>query len=146
MLPPFDSFGNLPPGIHHAGWQEIVDRFGATAKRRQLLQGLKLALESLRVAGCAIVFLNGSFVTAKAEPGDFDACWEIEGVDVDRLDSVLLQFDNRRVAQKAKYGGELFPSLAKADPFGTRFLEFFQRDRLTGNAKGILAIDLREFS
>jgi hypothetical protein len=29
-----------------------------------------------------------------------------------------------------------------AEPGGTRFIDYFQRDRLTGAAKGIVAIDL----
>ena len=58
------------------------------------------------------------------------------------LDPVLLTFDNQRAAQKAKYGGELFLADAMADPAGTRFLGFFQRDKNTGLPKGIIALDL----
>jgi hypothetical protein len=81
-------------------------------------------------------------VTAKAVPGDFDACWDGVGVDPDRLDPVLMDFSNHRAAQKAKFGGELFVSEAPADLLGTRFLDFFQRDTNTGQPKGIVAIDL----
>ena len=52
---------------------------------------------------------NGSFVTTKEQPGDLDGCWEVDGVDPDKLDPVLLEFVNRRTAQKAKYHGELYP-------------------------------------
>ncbi len=58
------------------------------------------------------------------------------------LDPVLLDFSNQRAAQKAKYGGELFPAEAAAEPGGMRFVDYFQRDRVTGAAKGIVAIDL----
>lgn len=47
-----------------------------------------------------------------------------------------------REAQKARYGGELFPADAAADHRGTRFLEFFQFDGRAGRPKGIIAIDL----
>jgi hypothetical protein len=67
---------------------------------------------------------------------------EVIGVDPDLLDPVLLVFANQRAAQKAKYGGEFFPAESAADPFGTRFLEFFQRDKQTGDPKGIVTIDL----
>jgi hypothetical protein len=93
-------------------------------------------------AGCSRVYLNGSFVAEKELPGDFDACWEASGVDPDLLDPVLLDFSDRRAAQKAMYGGELFPAEVVAEPGGTRFLDYFQRDRITGEAKGIVAIDL----
>jgi hypothetical protein len=54
---------------------------------------------------------------------------------------VLLDFSNKRAAQKAKYSGELFPATAPVGP-GARFLDFFQQDKATGEPKGIVAIDL----
>jgi hypothetical protein len=81
-------------------------------------------------------------VTAKEVPGDFDGCWETDSVDEDALDPVLLTFSNRRTAQKAKFGGEMFLADAVADLVGTRFLEFFQLDKDTHAAKGIIAMDL----
>lgn len=138
--------GNLPPGIHWATWQEFVERFGSTPHRKQLLQGLWIVLESLRAAGCKTVYVNGSFVTTKEVPGDFDACWDPDGVDIDRLyetEPVLFSFENKRAAQKARFKGELFPATERAALFldGT-FLDFFQMDR-EGNQKGIIALDLR---
>ena len=79
MLPPFDSRGILPPGIHAASWQEFVERFGATKRRQFLLQGLKAALTELRSAGCRYVYINGSFVTDVPEPNDVD-CVLLQGL------------------------------------------------------------------
>ena len=143
-IPPFANSGNLPEGVHEATWDEIVDRFGTNDRRRELLDGLHRALDSLRSAGCRRAYIGGSFVTAQEEPGDFDACWEIAGVDPDRLDSALLTFTDRRAAQKARFGGELFPAEAGADPHGTRFLDYFQQDKVTGERKGIVALDLED--
>jgi hypothetical protein len=140
-IPPFADSGNLPEGIHEATWDEIVQRFGTNDRRRELLEGLHRAMESLCAAGCRRVYVDGSFVTAKEEPGDFDACWEMAGVDPDVLDPVLLTFANRRAAQKARFGGELFPAEWGADPHGTRFLDYFQHDKMTGEHKGIVALD-----
>jgi hypothetical protein len=145
-IPPFGEGGNLPPGIHDTTWDEIVARFAGTARRRELLAGLEEALESLRHAGCRRVYVDGSFVTAKEAPADFDACWEIAGVEVDLLDPVLLEFANARAAQKERFRGELFPAEAVADPDGARFLDYFQRDKLTGEPKGIVALDLKDLS
>jgi len=61
---------------------------------------LKAALDALRIAGCRRAYVNGSFVMGKEEPADFDGCWEVEGVDLERLDSVLKMFSNRREARK----------------------------------------------
>lgn len=148
MLPPLDRVtGNLPPGVHEVSWSEIVGRFGYTPHRLALLSGLKAALDVLCQAGCQRAYLDGSFVTAKQAPNDFDACWEMNGVDFDRLEQlepVLLDWRNRRAAQKARFGGELFIAESAADPWGTTYLDFFQRDRDTAAEKGIVALALGE--
>jgi hypothetical protein len=146
MIPPFDKSGSLPPGIHKADWNELETRFSNSARRVELLAGLRLALRALRDAGCGTAYIDGSFVTAKEEPGDFDACWDAVGVDASLLDPVLLDFSEGRRGQKERFGGELFPSIASAEPAGTRFLDFFQRDRETGKPKGIVAIDLKDLA
>jgi hypothetical protein len=144
VIPDFDAAGNLPAGIHNTAWNQLATRYGTTAHRRQLLDGLRRALESLRVAGCRRVYVNGSFVTAKDQPGDFDVCWEASNVEPALLDPTLLDFSDRRRAQKAKFGGELFPAEVPADPAGTRFLDYFQQDKTTGARNGIVALDLKD--
>ena len=104
MIPPFEKFGFLPPGIHWAEWGEVVARFGLTPQRRRLLDGFKVALDNLAAAGCQTVYLDGSFVTRKAEPEDFDACWSSVGVVPEKLLPVLLDFSDGRRAQKARFG------------------------------------------
>lgn len=142
MLPSFDERGKLPQGIHHATWDAIVERYATNDRRRDLLGGLHDALESLRAAGCQRVYLDGSFVTDKQLPADFDACWEARGVDPALLHPELLDFSDGRAAQKARYGGELFPAGTLAEPLGPVFLDYFQRDRDTGLPKGIVALDI----
>lgn len=148
MIPALDSDGNLPPGIHHATWDEIAAAFGTNPLRQSLLKGLLEAARALKEAGCPTLYIDGSFVTKKDHPGDFDGCWEPAGVDPKKLDPVLLDFSSGRFAQKAKYGGELFVSSnrAEAKPPHRAFLDFFQTDKSTGQPKGIIAIDLRRLS
>ncbi len=143
MIPPFNERGNLPAGIHKADWAELESEFGGSTRRRALLSGLREALLSLHKAGCHTAYVDGSFVTAKEEPGDFDACWDAASVKPDALDPTLLDFSDQRRAQKERYGGELFPADVAAGPAGTRFLDYFQRDRNTGDPKGIIELDLK---
>jgi hypothetical protein len=145
MIPPFNQNGLLPPGIHiAASWQEFAHRFGHTPHRQNLLSGMKSALEGMRIAGCRVVYVDGSFVTAKEHPNDFDICWDITGVNPDLLDPLLLKLDNGRIAQKVKYLGEFFPAQIFEGVSGKTFLEFFQIDKATGNPKGIVALNLWE--
>jgi hypothetical protein len=144
MIPKFNRDGRLAAGIHWTIWTELEARFGFSDRRRQLLVGLRSAVRALRAAGCRKVYIDGSFVTAKHEPGDYDACWDIEGVDVESLDAVFLDFSNGRRAQKRKYFGEFFPAQMPEGATGRLFLEFFQTDKETGKPKGIVALNLQE--
>lgn len=145
MIPSLTSEGLLPPGVHFTSWEELERRFGQSTWRRRLISGLRRAAMSLAAAGCKTLYIDGSFVTDKLTPGDFDACWDEQGVDPNLLDPVLLTFDANRAAQKAKYGGEFFPAAFQARhraPFRL-FLDFFQQDK-NGRPKGIVAIDLTQ--
>jgi hypothetical protein len=145
VVPAFQYDGNLPPGIHWADWTEIALRFGGTPHRRILLRGLQEAAGQLSQAGCKAIFLDGSFVTAKEQPGDFDACWDIADVDPDRLDPIFFDFENGRAAQKARFYGEFFPAQLPEGWSGKAFLEFFQTDKETGNPKGIVGFAPRRW-
>ena len=143
-IPEFETEGRLPAGIQKASWEDFAVRYGNNAWRRLLLEGLREAIINLKQAGCRTVYIDGSFVTNKEIPGDFDACWEETGVDPLKLEPTLLEFANGRAAQKAKYFGELIPASSAADTNGFSFLDFFQTDTDNGRRKGILSIDLRE--
>jgi hypothetical protein len=132
----------LPPGIHQASLDEIATTFATNAWRRELFNGLVDASARLRAAGCPNIYLDGSYVTGKPNPGDFDACWDPIGIVQSRLDPVFLQFADGRKAQKAVFKGEFFPSSVMCSDVGQTFVEFFQQDRFTGKQKGIIAIPL----
>jgi hypothetical protein len=129
----------LPPGVHDATLEEVKSRFSHNARRAMLFEGFERAYRSLEGAGCRAVYLDGSYVTAKPYPGDFDACWDPTGVDPSKLDPILLDFAYDRRQQKLTFGGELFPS--SPGPDGTiPFLAFFSVDRETGGVKGLVRI------
>ncbi len=140
MIPKFNDYGYLPPGEpHKATWDEFVGRFGGTAKRRALLEGLAEVLSSLKQAGCRKVYIDGSLITDKPEPADWDACWEIDQVDFNKLDSLIIDEDLQPTKRKEKYLGDLFLQTPRLP--GRDFVKFFQTDR-QGNKKGIVVMDL----
>ena len=108
-----------------------------------MLAGFREACEALRKAGCRLVYLDGSFVTTKEHPGDFDACWDIENVDDEALDPVFWDFSQGRAAQKRRFLGEFFPAQLPEGATGKAFVEFFQVNKVSGELKGIVAIRLR---
>ena len=73
MLPPFDDFGNLPPGIHPCSMAELVARFGSGSDERTAeISELVRFIEAAKTAGVRRLLVNGSFVTAKPSPNDVD--------------------------------------------------------------------------
>jgi hypothetical protein len=142
MIPALGSDGLLRPGIHEVSWLEFEFVFARNEHRAELARGLRRALLALKAAGCGRAYVDGSFVTAKEFPNDWDGCWDLAGVQGALLDPVLLQFEEGRRAQKRKYGGEFFASSWEATENGEPFLSFFQQTR-DGRPKGIVAFDLR---
>jgi len=145
MIPSLTTNGLLPKGIHKTSWTELVDRFGITNRRESLLIGLRKALRNLKESGCKNVYIDGSFVTCKHSPNDIDCCWDTSNVDFSKLDPVFLDFSSLRAAQKAKYSCEFFPSNISATHNGEPYLSFFQKDKNTGDPKGLLVLNLEEF-
>jgi hypothetical protein len=73
MLPPFDDYGNLPPGIHSATMDEIIERFGTGSPEREV-EASELAdfVKSAIEIGVRRIIVNGSFTTGKLVPNDVD--------------------------------------------------------------------------
>src|SRR5205823_14068929 len=73
MIPSFDDFGRLPPGIHPATLAEIEDRFGRESElRRTQMESVRWMVDLAVRAGVQRIVLNGSFVTDIIEPNDVD--------------------------------------------------------------------------
>jgi hypothetical protein len=139
----FQDNGHLLPGIHEMEMQVFEDVFGYNSHRMQLIAGFKLGVSHLKICGCKNIYVDGSFVTKKELPEDFDACWDENGVDLNRLKndfSTIIDFREHRKYQKLKYKGEFFPMRINASPYDI-YLNFFQKDR-NGLSKGIIKIKI----
>jgi len=143
MIPDFVDIGApwkvLPPGVHDATLEEVETRFAASVHRKHLFSGFKNGVIALRKAGCRKIFLDGSFITEKPIPADFDVCWDDRGMEPAKLDPVFRDFKKNRKQQKDRFYGEFFPISCVAN--GKHFFsDFFQIDKYTGNTKGIICI------
>lgn len=134
--------GLLPPGIHFGDWGEVELSFGFSPRRIWLLAGLRDALHELARVGCEFAYLDGSFVTDKEVPGDYDLCWDLNNVKLAEIDPIFLDIAAPRAAQGAKYRGDLLPNVMEGGS-GMPFVDFFQVDKVSGRQKGIVAIDPR---
>jgi hypothetical protein len=130
-LPEFDSNGNLPPGEYTvSSWSDFVDRYGYNQRRLGILDDIRRWLRHIQAAGCRTAWIDGSFVCAKDQPGDYDACHLIGGSDAD-LD-----------AAKATFGGDIRPDLGSPPASNRFYIKIFQLDK-QNRAKGIVRLDLR---
>lgn len=104
-IPELDEEGLLPPGMHHATWDDFVGRFGQTDRRFRQTQGLLAALLSLQGAGCKLAHVGGSFVSAKEDPTDIDYVFDPEGMDMSKLEPMLDRSNYRAHCQARSYYG-----------------------------------------
>ena len=72
-IPNFDEHGNLPPGIHRASLDEIVERFiqPRSLVREERTKHLKKFVQFVQCFANAI-YINGSYTTSKLSPSDVD--------------------------------------------------------------------------
>lgn len=144
----FSDNGCLVPGVHDMTWEEFYNQFSFSPRRKILLVGLKSAIDILKKCECTVLYIDGSFVTDKLEPNDYDACWDGDWDNVSmnmlKLEPIFIDetdLSTGRIGQKNKYKGEIFPSFFYADK-GISYLEFFQQISFLPDKKGIVAIKL----
>ena len=73
MIPEFEEYGYLPPGIHLATLDEIEARFGLESEiRRVQMESLRWLADLVHRSGAERLVINGSFTTNTNEPNDLD--------------------------------------------------------------------------
>lgn len=141
----FNAVGRLPDGIHPMTIPVVSAAFGWNSHRRELVTAMAAAFADLKAFGCDTVWLDGSFVTDKPEPGDYDAVFEHRTMDLAAARIALPELFDRsphRPAMKARFKGDLLPNVVELAS-NRLFIDFFQQDKEhPGHTKGIVTIDL----
>jgi hypothetical protein len=147
-IPELSEYGLLPEGIHDCTLEEIGARFGRfqkTDRRVQLFTKLCALVQEEQRAGIAIeIFIDGSFVTDKATPGDIDLVLVVPAEY--RSGGDLPPFRYNAISKqhlRQRYQFDVFVARQNSSLYNQQ-LDFFQHDsRLpSGNTKGILRIKL----
>jgi hypothetical protein len=142
MIPPFREDGCLPEGLHLAGESEIILRFGSTTCKRKVLSvRLRHWIQLCRSVGARRLFLDGSFVTAKPEPGDIDAVVWLNtdfATRVSRGEIAALELDMMLTTRQPE---EIFAAEDRRD--WDDWIQFFGRTREADNRKkGLVEVQL----
>lgn len=147
MIPAFDPRGVLPEGTHQSDWPAFKERFGWNLRRQRLTLAVLEVAHLMRHHGARRLWIDGSFVSAKPEPGDVDLLYSLNELDEDALldaEPVLEDFSDGRKAQKARFGGvECWPIEFTEASTGRAMLEFFAFDR-DDQPKGLIELDLSQ--
>jgi len=142
MIPAFREDGYLPEGLHLAGEAEVIARFGsATSKRRLLALRLRRWIDLSREVGAKRLFVDGSFVTAKPDPGDLDAVVWLSAdfaARVKRGEIAALELDLMLTSRQPE---EIFAAEDRRD--WEEWIEFFGRTREADQRrKGLVEVQL----
>jgi hypothetical protein len=145
-LPEFRSDGWLPEGHHPATWDDIITTFGGEpqSKRRQVLAHLlewRDQAQASKLSGYLV--LNGSFISQKAEPGDFDCLFVYDEATEERLKTdEQAQSLIRYHYCKARFAGDIFAfaeSTVQKYPLMCR-LDSFDYDKTAKQPKGVVEV------
>ncbi len=109
-LPPFNSQGDLPDGLHRASLVEVMARFGRGSEARQAVTAVLQLIHSLAGGTGKLdrFVIFGSYITAKPEPRDVDVVLVMKDdfslAACDPQTRVL--FDHQRA--EAEFGASIF--------------------------------------
>jgi hypothetical protein len=99
------------PGDHPTNWGDFSARFGGRPHRNRLIANLKDLLAVLRGQGFAgAVYVGGSFITAKEEPGDVDIVLDCAGMPARKWRLFARLFLRSRDIWKSELGVDLYLS------------------------------------
>lgn len=147
-LPDYREDGWLPEGHHHTTWEEIAARFGGEpgSRRARLLTLLVQWRDAVRAKGMGgLLILNGSFISRKEEPGDFDCLFIYDDATarlIEKDDAALELLSYERSKEKG-YGDIFCLSEAAVREF-PKFchLDMFDTDKVNKKPKGVVELQL----
>ena len=142
MIPDFRDDGYLPEGLHLATAAEITFRFGTTTpRRRRLALRLRRWIELSGAVAAKRLFVDGSFVTAKAEPNDVDAVVWLGDDFVNRVSRGDREAVELEMMLLTRQPQEIFAAEDRRD--WDDWVEFFSRTReADGRRKGVVEVEL----
>jgi predicted nucleotidyltransferase len=141
-LPNFNDEGDLPPGVHRATLQEVLERFGTGSVQRfavaDRLNRIYQLVASTGQLARFVVF--GSFVTDKAEPNDVDVVLLME----DEFDLTSVAGEAALLFQHldadARLGASVFWSTRSGAIGGEQVMIEYWQVRREGGQRGIVEI------
>ena len=147
-LPGFRDDGWLPEGHHPATWEEVITVFDGPSgsQRARTLANLLNWRDRLRERGITgRLILDGSFISAKPDPGDFDAILVAD----EGAEAILARYEKARklvsyvYCKEQGWGDVFFFSVAAIRKFPHMCrLDGFDFDKIDRRPKGVVEVIL----
>ena len=123
-IPELDQHGVLPPGIHGCSMVELLERFGTTKHRQNLIASLKKVLVIVRKDLAQPIYIDGGFVTASTRPADIDVVIDmLNAPEADRTKAFRLMLEHRG-RWYTRWKVDFMPELPAN---GEKFIDSFQK-------------------
>ena len=139
MIPRLNRYGYLPQGVHKANLTEVKKSFSrSSSKRKELFKGVRSVARLLRKHKKHIkkFLLNGSYVTSKEAPEDFDCIVILkEGFDFNSPEARKLR------RSKKLFNGQILFVMEEDVARCHTLLDFFGHDR-DRRVKGLVEVKL----
>lgn len=143
MIPAFYDGDFLPDGDHMATWQEVQDRFGQTASRRILCDQLNQLILAARGCDFLWVYIFGSFISGKPDPGDVDLMWVYRAEQLEFMRPECRDLiDYQRM--KSRFAWDVFCCSDSPDVVAY-LLQGWRKNKAKTKERGIIKIDLQAF-
>lgn len=146
-LPEFRQDGWLPDGHHNATWDDIQEKFAGAPQtpRRAVYDRLCLWRDAARQVGLTgTLILNGSFISSRPDPGDFDTVfvYDEECEDILTNDPAARQLIDLKTCNANGDDVLAFARQNMIDYPQFYQIDCFDEDSRTGVVKGVLEVDL----
>lgn len=122
----FNKDGNLAQNLR-LSLRELKKEFGFNEWREALIASLTDLLKVLREYGVTEVYIVGSFVTLKSNPGDLDVCWNTTHSNLKELEKHYPDFFTELGIEATKNITGIH--LMAFDNYSMEILDWFQFDR-----------------
>jgi len=148
-IPEFRADGWLPEGHHAASLEEVQARFGGSpgTQRAAVMSKLSAWIASIKRKGLTgMLVLDGSFISSKAEPGDFDVLlvYDDQFEEVAEADAEAAALINYSACKSDGFDVLCFARASLDSPRGSLAnpLEVWDFDGKTKSRKGVLEVRL----
>ncbi len=145
-IPELNADGVLPAGIHACTLAELGQRFGLfqlSDRRVRLFEQLRDLAQEEQAAGLALeMFVDGSFTTAKPEPGDIDLVIVLPADYNPGVELPPFKYNaiSKRGIQR-RYPFDVFVVTANSTAY-FKWVDFYQQIKGSKLRKGILRVTL----